>query len=116
MSAHGFSVCCKRLAIWLSFLALGSALLAPAALLAREMGAGQWTGLCSGGTAAGTQGQAPEDKGHCELCVFPGLVPLATLRPDFGLPQWPEGAQGEGVQPAETAGLRPAIRGPPSMS
>lgn len=116
MSLHGFFLRYRRLASWLSLVALCSALLAPASVLAQELRAGHWIGLCGTGSdlaPAGTQDGS--DGGHCGLCALPGLA-LPPGSRAFGGPM----VQAMGVTslPAGLPAAAPAlaaIRGPPHL-
>ena len=105
----------KWLATALSVLALWSALLAPAAVLAQDLGEGRWFGVCS----AAHGGASPHDEasdGHCGLCLLPGpaLPPSAMQGPagtradaapwTWPLRDWPW-----------VAPVGPFIRGPPLL-
>lgn len=74
-------------------LALWSALLAPAAALAQDLGEGRWFGVCSAAHSGTSQPDASE--GHCGLCLLPGpaLPPSAMPLPagpgaDAALSAW----------------------------
>jgi hypothetical protein len=116
MPLHGFSLRFQRLAFWLSLLALCSALIAPASVLAQEMRGGKWIGLCGSGLAAESDRHASEDGGHCELCAFPALAlppaAAAMLGPAAEAPAARATAPGLPAGPPERA----AIRGPPALS
>ena len=78
--ALGFLSRCKSLATVLSVLALWSALLAPAAALAQDLGEGRWFGVCSA-THAGQSPHDESDDGHCGLCLLPGpALPPSTVQ------------------------------------
>lgn len=70
----------ERLAAWLAFLAVLSALWAPVSMLAQDVQTGKLGGICSvnmvssnaGGDASG--GDAGSTSLRCELCASPGLV------------------------------------------
>ncbi|WP_143093170.1 DUF2946 family protein [Polaromonas sp. OV174] len=69
-----------RLAAFLSFLAVLSALLAPASLLAEEVRTGKLGGLCSANMASTSQadggaGELPPAGSHCDWCASMGLLP-----------------------------------------
>ena len=114
---HGFLRPYKHLALGLSLLALCSALLAPASVLAQELRDGQWIGLCSAAQNSAPSGHADADGGHCDMCGLPGLV--------LDLPE-PKGFDGPALRAQAVAAqtLRvpvpadgpPPIRGPPRVS
>ncbi len=113
---HAASVRSTTLAFWLSLLALCSALLAPASVLAQEARSGQWGGLCSmsGPSSAHPDGQASGEGGHCGLCVLPLLAPPPAVSPASqasGPAQAP--AAGMPVVLAAAPAHGPFIRGPP---
>jgi hypothetical protein len=116
-----------RLAVWLSFLAVLSALGAPAAALSMDMRSGKLGGVCNVDSSKGAafsaasspaQGDAQEDAdhAHCTWCGSPGLAWLPA-----GLPAGsPTPVQHMAAVPAPSAralqvtGL-PFSRGPPSL-
>ncbi len=116
-----FSLRLQRLATWLSFLALWSALVAPASVLAQEMRSGKWTALCSAGLAAPSGLDAPDshaagEGGHCELCALPGLAPTPS-RP-HALFADASASTVARLAPAPLQASRlalPGIRGPPTQ-
>ncbi len=74
-----------RLAAFLSFLAVLSALLAPISMLAEEVRTGQLGGICHFNAGADSHsdagsGEAPQAGAHCDLCGLLGwaLPPLAV--------------------------------------
>lgn len=74
-----------RLAAFLSFLAVLSALVAPLSMLAEEVRTGQLGGICSLNAVSGIgadagPGDAPQAGAHCDLCASLGwaLPPLAV--------------------------------------
>ena len=115
-----------RLAAWLGFLAVFSALLAPVTMLTEEMRTGKLGGLCSVASSiasAGSVGDTGLDtgdtslaSGHCDLCGVQGLClpPLqqagllspgaATMAAVFQ----------NAVRSASSPGL-PFSRGPPAI-
>ena len=110
-----------RLAAWLGFLAVLSALWAPVAMLAKDVRNGQLTGICSVNTELASAvdagaGEVPQATAHCALCASLGGVP-----PPLALQVIPSFA---GLQVAEldfpadlsaaTPGL-PFSRGPPAL-
>ena len=72
----------QRLAAFLSFLAVVSALIAPASMLAEEVRTGKLGGLCLANTAAnglsGTADEVPSGP-HCDLCGSSGVAVLAFV-------------------------------------
>lgn len=115
MPLLGFSLRFRRLAFWLSLLALCSALIAPASVLAEEVRTGKWIGLCGAGLASGQDGHAAGEDGHCDLCALPALA----LPPEASaLRAWACGFSllpGHGAGVLVTASARPLIRGPPLL-
>jgi hypothetical protein len=115
----------SRLAVLLSFVAVLSALLAPAAMLAQEVQGGRFGGICSlkssgTDTAAGSTLGAPDDGSsdadgsHCDLCgSMAKMLPLLALPV---IPSLPESGVAATRLPAHTVpsitGL-PFSRGPP---
>ena len=110
-----------RLAAFLSFLAVLSALLAPVSMLAEEVRTGKLGGLCSVNTAladdsgSGT-GDALPAGSHCDLCGSMGFAP--PLLPVSAIPCFPGQQVAALDYPAHTAvtvtGL-PFSRGPPAL-
>jgi hypothetical protein len=109
-----------RFAVWLSFLAVLSALAAPASLLAKEVRSGKLGGLCSASQGMGSpqQGDAEETlhAGHCDLCSASALL----LPPSHVSARWTDPAR-QLVRVAALAhharlvtGL-PFSRGPPAL-
>jgi len=111
----------ERLAAWLAFLAVLSALWAPLSMLAQDVKTGKLGGICSVNTVSSDTGSdaAGGDASsglRCDLCASPGLVlpPLAvTASPCF---------TGTAVAVADvpaTAGAAvpglPFSRGPPAL-
>jgi hypothetical protein len=110
-----------RLAAWLSFLAVLSALWAPVSMLAQDVRTGQLGGICSVNTDLASasdvgSGDAPQAGAHCDLCRSLGWVlPLLAVA---AIPSFP-GQQVAAVDfPANLAtaitGL-PFSRGPPAL-
>jgi Protein of unknown function (DUF2946) len=111
-----------KLASWLGLLAVFSALVAPAALLAEEVRTGRLGGLCSAQSRAASVpasgGEAVLQAGaHCDWCAFVGLAPppllaLASLLPAptryIALRDFPAD------RAAVVSGL-PFSRGPPAL-
>lgn len=68
----------SRLAAVLGFLAVVSALLAPASMLAEEVRSGKLGGICSAGASwsGADEGASNADPmaAHCELCTLAGLL------------------------------------------
>ena len=68
-----------RLAAWLSFLAVLSALVAPVSMLAQDVRAGKLGGICSVNTASANDSDSsdgsPAQAGmYCDLCGSVGLA------------------------------------------
>ncbi len=86
-----------RLAAFLGFLAVVSALLAPVSMLAEEVRTGQLGGVCSATAAWSQTGQAGDEAAgigtHCDMCASLG----------WSLPPQPYTAPS--VPPVHTAGL-----------
>ncbi len=98
-----------RLAAWLSFLAVLSALVAPVSMLAQDVRAGKLGGICSVNTAAAgdsdsSDGSPAQAGMHCDLC---GSVGLALPALQVATVNFPADAS------AAVPGL-PFSRGPPS--
>ena len=110
-----------RLAAWLSFLAVLSALWAPVSMLAQDVRTGQLGGICSVNTDLASasdagSGDAPQAGMHCDLCASLGWVPppLAVA----AIPCFP-GQQVAAVDfPANLTAAIPGLpfsRGPPAL-
>jgi len=116
-----------RLAVWLSFLAVLSALGAPAAALSMDMRSGKLGGVCNVQGASGAafnlafspdSGDAQDTPApdHCQWCGSSGLALLPTVLPASS----PAPVQHLAAVPAPSAralqvtGL-PFSRGPPSL-
>jgi hypothetical protein len=116
ISLSVFSVRRRYWALMLSVLALCSALLAPASVLAQGLSAGKWQILCGAGGAVPAQDSHGQDDGHCDLCLLPGpALPagaqqLGLLSAPLSTPQASASAAGP---TARSAG--PFIRGPPTF-
>ena len=112
----------KRIAAFLSFLAVVSALIAPASMLAEEVRTGKLGGVCSLNTPtasaadAGTPGDsgAPATGSHCDLCGSLALVlPLLAV---VTIPSFPGSQVAAVFLPADVAASSvslPFSRGPP---
>jgi len=106
----------RRIAAFLSFLAVLSALIAPASTLAEEVRTGKLGGLCLVNTATNTTGDVESAGSHCDLCgSFALALPVFTAQT---LPSQP-GQQVAGVDlpfdlAASISGLPPS-RGPPAL-
>ena len=110
----------KRIAVFLSFLAVVSALVAPAAMLAEEVRTGKLGGVCLVNTAANTavdgSGDVTPTGSHCDLCGSLALVlPPFTAQTILSQP----GQQVAGIDlpfdlAAAISGLPPS-RGPPAL-
>ncbi|CAN5135548.1 hypothetical protein BH10PSE16_BH10PSE16_16790 [soil metagenome] len=111
----------SRVAVFFSFLALLSALVAPLSMLAEEVRTGQLGGICSfsaasGGSADAGSGDAPQAGAHCDLCTLLGWtmppLPVAAI-PCFA------GQQVAAADfPADAAVTIPGLpfsRGPPAL-
>ncbi|MBM3361298.1 MAG: hypothetical protein FJY42_01355 [Betaproteobacteria bacterium] len=103
------------LGLLLSWLALCSALLAPASVLAQQMSEGKWSIICSvaGSTLAAPEGHADGGEGHCPLCLLPTMALPGVCEPVRALgasPPAPSDGADFGSMPQ---GQRPFIRGPP---
>jgi hypothetical protein len=109
-----------RVAAFLGFLAVLSALVAPASMLAEEVRTGQLGGVCHGLNSlsddASDTGDAPQAGAHCDLCGALGwaLPPTAVaVIPSFA------GQQVALVDfPSDVAVTVPGLpfsRGPPSL-
>ena len=111
--AFVFSSRWKWLAIVLSVLALWSALLAPAAALAQDLGEGRWFGVCSAAHA----GESPHDasgEGHCGLCLLPGpALPPSAMSVPVGTSADAALSAGALRHWPVIAPVGPFIRGPP---
>ena len=116
-----------RLAVWLSFLAVLSALVAPAAALSMDMRSGKLGGVCNVQGVPGAvvnqafspaSGDAQDTPApdHCQWCGSSGLALLPTVLPASS----PAPVQHLAAVPApsaramQVAGL-PFSRGPPSL-
>lgn len=115
-----------RLATWLGFLAVLSALLVPVSMLAQDVQSGKLGGVCSlnnfvasssnaDGASGGSDSAQPKGA-HCDLCSSLGLaLPLLAV---LVIPSFP-GSQVAAftlptVQVASIPGLPPG-RGPPAV-
>ncbi|MFN5938762.1 MAG: hypothetical protein ACK44C_00115 [Polaromonas sp.] len=110
----------RRIAAFLSFLAVLSALVAPAAVLAEELRTGKLGGLCQVNTASATAGGTADDAAltgsHCDMCgSFALVLPAFTAQT---LPTQPDqqvaGIDLQFVLAAAISGLPPS-RGPPAL-
>jgi len=110
----------RRLATFLSFLAVLSALVAPSSMLAEEVRTGKLGGLClvntASATAADMAGDAAQAGSHCDMCgSFALFLPPFTAQT---LPTQPD-QQLAGIDlsfdlAARISGLPPS-RGPPAL-
>lgn len=110
----------RRVAAFLSFLAVLSALVAPAAMLAEEVRTGKLGGVCLVNTAANTavdgSGDVTPTGSHCDMCgSFALVLPPFTAQ---AIPSQP-GQQVAGIDlpfdlAAAISGLPPS-RGPPAL-
>jgi hypothetical protein len=106
----------KRIAAFLSFLAVLSALVTPAVTLAEEVRTGKLGGLCLVNTAVDGSGDVTPSGSHCDACgsLAFALLPF-TAQP---LPSQPA-QQVAGIElsfdlAARISGLPPS-RGPPAL-
>lgn len=111
-----------KVAAWLGLLAVFSAMVAPATLLAEEVRTGKLGGLCSAQSRAAADpasgGEAALQAGsHCDWCSSVGLTPPPLL-PSVLLPIASGPCLNQPDSPAPVAasviGL-PFSRGPPSL-
>lgn len=115
-----------RLAAWLGFLAVFSALLAPVSMLAEEMRTGKLGGLCSVASSAASAGSVDDTgldtgdtsmvSGHCDLCGVQGLC-LPPLQQAGLLPPGTATMAAvfhDAIRSASSPGL-PFSRGPPAI-
>jgi hypothetical protein len=113
-----------RFAAFLSFLAVISALVAPASMLAEEVRTGKFGGVCalnsaSQGSADGDyagNGSATKSGTHCELCGSLGMA-LPALEV-ASIPCAPGTQVADASTPAHLAESIPGLpfsRGPPSL-
>ena len=110
-----------RLAAFLSFLAVLSALVAPLSMLAEEVRTGQLGGLCSASAVSGISadagsGDAPQAGAHCDLCASLGwaLPPL----PVAAIPCFAGEQVAAADFPADVVTTNPGLpfsRGPPAL-
>ena len=107
---------CKRIAAFLSFVAVLSALIAPASILAEEVRTGKLGGLCLVNTTVDGSGDVTPTGAHCDSCgsLTFALPPFAVQT----LPSQP-GQQVAGIDlpfdlAARISGLPPS-RGPPVL-
>ena len=107
----------KRVAAFLSFVAVLSALVAPAAMLAEEVRTGKLGGVCLVNTSLDVSGDAVPAGSHCDSCGS-----LAFVLPPFvvqALPSNPGHHVGDVLLSfdlaARISGLPPS-RGPPSQT
>lgn len=111
----------ERLAAWLAFLAVLSALWAPVSMLAQDVQTGKLGGICSINTSSNAGGDASDgDAGatglRCDLCASPGLV-LPPL-PLAATPCFSGTAVAASALPAAAGAAVPGLpfsRGPPSV-
>lgn len=106
----------KRLAAFLSFVAVLAALVAPAAMLAEEVRTGKLGGVCLVNTAVDGSGDVNPTGLHCDMCGS-----FALVLPPFSaqvIPRQPD-QQVAGIDlpfelAAAVSGLPPS-RGPPAL-
>ena len=113
-----------RVAAFLSFLAVLSALVAPVSMLAEDVRTGKLGGICSlntstsGSPNAGSAGNddAPAGGPHCDLCGSLGLaLPLLAL---LVIPSFPGNQVAAFSLPAALVASSPGLppgRGPPAV-
>lgn len=110
-----------RLAAFLGFLAVLSALWAPLSMLAKELRTGQLGGVCSVNTAFASSSDAgaddaPQAGSHCDLCGSMGwAVPQLTA---FAIPCFPGHLVAQVDYPADLTTAVPGLpfsRGPPVL-
>ena len=106
----------KRIAALLSFLAVVSALIAPASMLAEEVRTGKLGGICLVNNAVDASGDTAPAGSHCDLCGS-----LAFALPSFALQPLPSqpcqhvaGVLLSFDLAARISGLPPS-RGPPAL-
>lgn len=116
-----------RLATWLGFLAVFSALLSPVTMLTEEMRTGKLGGLCSvvssisDAGSTGDMGSDPGDtslaSGHCDLCGVQGLCLPPLQQAELLSPGAATMAAvfQNAVRSASSPGL-PFSRGPPQLN
>ena len=106
----------RRVAAFLSFVAVLSALVAPASMLAEEVRTGKLGGVCLVNTASNAAGDAVPAGSHCDMCGSFALV-LPSFKAQT-LPSQP-GEQVAGIDlPFDLAALisgLPPSRGPPAL-
>ena len=113
--------CWARFAAWLGFLAVLSALVAPASMLAEEVRTGKLGGLCSltttpAGKSDAGNSQAPQPGSHCDACTAMDFV-LPVL-PVSAIPCFPGDRVATIAVPADVAASIPGLpfsRGPPAL-
>lgn len=116
MRMHLFLTHFKRLALGLGLLALGSALLAPALVLAKEGRKGLWTTVCVSGlqTPDTQDGSAADPVQHCTLCMGGGLtLPPTPAAVQFGKVQGADERGWQGLDLVLAVSGDIPIRGPP---
>ena len=108
-----------RLAVFLSMLALASALFGLVAQLAQDVQMGRLGGVCNASKAfalAGQTGDAASEHVHCDLCGAPGIAVMPTSL--VVIPSYTGHVLAMAAPPSELArfglGL-PNSRGPPSF-
>lgn len=114
----------SRLAAFLSFVAVMSALLAPVSMLAQDVQSGKLGGVCSLNTPSSTNpnvgnsgnGDALTGGSHCDLCGSLGVaLPLLAL---LVIPSFPGNHVTAFTLPAAPAASVPGLppgRGPPAV-
>lgn len=113
-----------RLAVWLGFVAVFAALLAPGSMLAEEVRTGKIGGICSVKVSAGANNPDAADQGdaaslgaHCDLCgsLGLGLPPVNAATSEAARPTTAMAVVfDDAVRSAAPPGL-PFSRGPPLL-
>lgn len=110
-----------RLTAFLSFLAVLSALVAPASMLAQEVRTGQLGGVChfnalTGSLADAGSGDAPQAGAHCDLCGALGWA--LPPQPVMAIPCFAGVQVAAADFPADVVATNPGLpfsRGPPVL-
>lgn len=116
MAMHRFVTHFKRWAWAVCLLALGSAMLAPALVLAKEGRSAFWGAVCVSGLEASSSqdGAALDHVQHCTLCMGGGLtLPPAPVAVLFSRAQGAEGSAWQGLRLVPAVAGDIPIRGPP---
>ena len=110
-----------RVAAFLGFLAVLSALVGPASMLAEEVRTGQLGGICSanavwGSSADDGSGDAPQAGAHCDLCGALGWA--LPPQPVTAIPCFAGVQVAAADFPADVVATNPGLpfsRGPPAL-